>query len=82
MHRTISVDYGVVLKGEIELVLDDGVKTLMKEGDVVVQRGTIHVGRHRILSLFIPVGSFLLFLIYCNYRCRCFCDVPSTFERD
>ncbi|KAJ9651248.1 hypothetical protein H2198_009477 [Neophaeococcomyces mojaviensis] len=42
MHRTISVDYGVVLKGEIELVLDDGVKTLMKEGDVVVQRGTIH----------------------------------------
>lgn len=43
MHRTWSVDYGVVLKGGIDLVLDDGVSTTMKEGDVVVQRGTIHV---------------------------------------
>lgn len=38
MHRTQSLDYGVVLKGEIILELDDGKETLVKEGDVVVQR--------------------------------------------
>jgi hypothetical protein len=43
-HRTQSIDFGVVLQGEIELTLDDGVKKTMRKGDVVVQRGTIHVG--------------------------------------
>lgn len=47
MHRTVSVDYGVVLDGEIDLVLDDGVKTTMKKGDVVVQRGTNHLWHNR-----------------------------------
>lgn len=42
-HRTVSVDYGVVLDGELDLILDDGVKTRMKKGDVVVQRGTNHL---------------------------------------
>lgn len=42
-HRTTSVDYGVILDGEVDLVLDDGVRTKMKKGDVVVQRGTVHV---------------------------------------
>ena len=42
MHRTISLDYGVVLEGEVELVLDSGEKRLMKRGDLSVQRGTIH----------------------------------------
>lgn len=37
-HRTQSLDYGIVLKGTIQLVLDDGVETTMKEGDVAVQR--------------------------------------------
>jgi len=44
MHRTQSVDFGVVLKGSIKLLLDDGVETVMEEGDVCVQRATIHVG--------------------------------------
>lgn len=43
MHRTDSVDYGVVIEGEIELVLDKGERTLMKRGDIVVQRATNHV---------------------------------------
>jgi quercetin dioxygenase-like cupin family protein len=42
MHRTVSLDYGIVLIGEIELVLDSGEVKLMKQGDVCVQRGTMH----------------------------------------
>lgn len=42
MHRTHSLDYGIVLAGEIELELDDGAITRVKAGEVVVQRGTIH----------------------------------------
>jgi len=42
MHRTQSIDFGVVLKGTIKLILDDGVETTMNEGDVVVQRATNH----------------------------------------
>jgi quercetin dioxygenase-like cupin family protein len=42
MHRTVTVDYAVVISGEIEMGLDDGVKVHLKAGDVLVQRGTIH----------------------------------------
>jgi uncharacterized cupin superfamily protein len=42
MHRTESVDYGIVVFGEIVLVLDDGSRTRLQAGDVVVQRGTDH----------------------------------------
>ena len=43
MHRTQSIDFGVVLKGTITMVLDDDSETVFKEGDVCVQRGTNHV---------------------------------------
>jgi quercetin dioxygenase-like cupin family protein len=46
MHRTVSLDYGVVLEGEIEAVLDSGETRLMKRGDVCVQRGTMHAWRN------------------------------------
>ena len=46
MHRTDSLDYGIVLSGEIELVLDDDAVTLVKAGDIVIQRGTIHAWRN------------------------------------
>jgi hypothetical protein len=46
MHRTESIDYGIVLSGEIVLLLDDG-EVLLREGDVVVQRGTIHAWTNR-----------------------------------
>jgi len=42
MHKTNSVDYGIVLSGEIEMRLDSGEATRLKPGDVVVQRGTNH----------------------------------------
>lgn len=46
MHRTVSLDYGVVLKGEVELILDNGDTRLLKRGDIAVQRGTIHVWKN------------------------------------
>jgi quercetin dioxygenase-like cupin family protein len=42
MHRTQTLDYGVVLEGEIDLELDGGAVTTARAGDVIVQRGTIH----------------------------------------
>jgi quercetin dioxygenase-like cupin family protein len=41
-HRTDSIDYAVVMHGEIDMELDDGVVVQLKAGDVLVQRGTIH----------------------------------------
>jgi quercetin dioxygenase-like cupin family protein len=41
-HRTESIDYAVVISGEIEMGLDDGEQVHLKAGDVLVQRGTIH----------------------------------------
>lgn len=40
-HRTSSIDYAVVMSGEIDMVLDIGTVHL-KAGDVLVQRGTLH----------------------------------------
>lgn len=42
MHRTVSLDYGCVLEGEVELLLDSDEKRVMKRGDVAIQRGTMH----------------------------------------
>jgi quercetin dioxygenase-like cupin family protein len=42
MHRTETIDYGIVLSGNVVLVLDDGSETMLRAGDVVVQRGTEH----------------------------------------
>ncbi|KIM94492.1 hypothetical protein OIDMADRAFT_207673 [Oidiodendron maius Zn] len=47
MHRTVSLDYGVVLEGEIELVLDSGESRVLKRNDISVQRGTNHIWRNR-----------------------------------
>ena len=46
MHRTESIDYGIVIDGEMTLVLDDG-EVLLKPGSVVVQRGTNHAWANR-----------------------------------
>ena len=42
MHRTKSMDFGIVLEGEIEMVFDSGDVTTLKKGDVVVQRAMQH----------------------------------------
>jgi quercetin dioxygenase-like cupin family protein len=41
-HRTVTLDYGVVLKGEIVARLNGGVEKTIKEGEIIVQMGTIH----------------------------------------
>jgi len=46
MHRTETVDYGIVIEGEITLVLDDS-EVLLSPGSVVVQRGTNHAWANR-----------------------------------
>jgi len=46
MHRTESVDYGIVIDGEMTLVLDRG-EVALKPGSVVVQRGTNHAWANR-----------------------------------
>jgi quercetin dioxygenase-like cupin family protein len=45
-HRTLSVDYGIVIEGTIELVLDSGEVTTVRRGGIVVQRGTMHRWRN------------------------------------
>ena len=47
MHRTDTVDYGIVLSGEIWLEVDDGNETLLRPTDVVVQQGTRHAWRNK-----------------------------------
>ena len=47
MHRTTSVDFGFVLKGEAVLELDDGLEKVLTEHSGVVQRGTIHAWHNR-----------------------------------
>ncbi|KAM0753463.1 cupin domain protein [Meredithblackwellia eburnea MCA 4105] len=47
MHRTTSIDYGFVLFGEIELELSDGSFTVVKPGEIVVQRGTDHAWHNK-----------------------------------
>lgn len=46
MHVTRTIDYVIVVEGEIWCVLDEG-EVLLRQGDVVVQRGTNHAWRNR-----------------------------------
>ena len=46
MHRTETVDYGVLIEGELTLVLDE-TEVLLRPGSVVVQRGTNHAWANR-----------------------------------
>lgn len=41
MHRTETIDYGIVLEGELVLLVDEG-ETTVRAGDIIVQRGTNH----------------------------------------
>jgi quercetin dioxygenase-like cupin family protein len=42
VHRSITLDYIYVLEGEVILTLDDGSKTKVRKGEMVVQQGTMH----------------------------------------
>lgn len=59
-HRTDSLDYAVVLEGEITLLVDDGEATL-RAGDVAIQRATSHAWsnrtNHTARVLFVLIGT-------------------------
>jgi quercetin dioxygenase-like cupin family protein len=46
MHRTLSLDYGIVLEGTLDMLLDSGETKRVTRGDVVVQRATMHAWRN------------------------------------
>jgi quercetin dioxygenase-like cupin family protein len=46
MHRSFSIDYGIVLSGVLELELESGAVVALNAGDIVVQRGTNHLWRN------------------------------------
>ncbi|MDB5649721.1 MAG: cupin [Hyphomicrobiales bacterium] len=45
-HKTRSIDYAIVLQGEIYALMDEG-ETLLRQGDVLIQRGTNHAWSNR-----------------------------------
>lgn len=61
MHCTPTLDYGVVLEGEVWLELDDGEQRLLRAGDVVIQQATRHAWRNRspkpVKALFFMIGA-------------------------
>jgi hypothetical protein len=60
MHRTESIDYALILKGKITMLLDDS-ETDLKEGDVVIMQGTYHAWANRskepCMMAFILIGA-------------------------
>ena len=67
MHRTNSIDYGIILSGHVELELDDGAVTTARGGDIIIQRGTMHLWRNpsasevcRIAFILIEAKSVLI----------------------
>ncbi|RMY76763.1 hypothetical protein D0863_01755 [Hortaea werneckii] len=63
MHRTQSVDYGIVLEGTIVSVLDSGEEQEMKRGDVMVQRATMHAWKN-------PSRTEWARMIFCLQDCK------------
>jgi quercetin dioxygenase-like cupin family protein len=65
MHRTNSIDYGIVLSGEIVLELDDGVEKTVGAGGIIIQRGTNHRWRNatdkptRIVFILIEAPAYI-----------------------
>jgi len=61
MHTSDTIDYGVVVRGEMTLELDDGQRVHLRQGDTIVQNGTRHRWRNPLpepcLMAFISVGG-------------------------
>ena len=62
MHRTQTIDYGIVLEGELTLILDAD-ETVVRAGDIVIQRGTNHgwanrSGRHCRIAFILIDGQY------------------------
>jgi hypothetical protein len=61
MHTSDTIDYGVVVRGEMTLELDNGEKVHLRQGDCIVQNGTRHRWRNPLsepcLMAFVSVGG-------------------------
>ena len=61
MHTSDTIDYGIVIRGEMTLELDDGQKVYLRQGDCIVQNGTRHRWRNPLpepcLMAFISIGG-------------------------
>jgi mannose-6-phosphate isomerase-like protein (cupin superfamily) len=61
MHTTATIDYGIILEGEMWLELDNGESRLVKAGDIVIQNGTRHAWRNKsdriARALFVMIGA-------------------------
>ncbi len=61
MHTTDTIDYAIVVRGEMTLELDDGQKVHLRQGDCIVQNGTRHRWRNPLpepcLMAFISIGG-------------------------
>ena len=60
MHTTATIDYVIILQGEMWLELDNGQSRLVKKGDIVIQNGTRHAWRNKseriARALFVMIG--------------------------
>lgn len=43
MHRTTSIDYGIILQGQVEAIMDSGDSVILNKDDILVQRGAIYI---------------------------------------
>jgi quercetin dioxygenase-like cupin family protein len=61
MHTSDTIDYGIVVRGEMTLELDDGQRVHLRQGDCIVQNGTRHRWRNPLpepcLMAFISIGG-------------------------
>ena len=60
MHRTVSLNFNVVIEGELELILDSGETRLLRRGHSVVQRAINHSWRNPSDTHWARVAAFVL----------------------
>lgn len=66
IHRTVTLDYIVVLEGEVVLTLQDGSRVILVKGDTTVQQGTMHSWSNesdkwaRVVSVMIPAKPLVI----------------------
>jgi mannose-6-phosphate isomerase-like protein (cupin superfamily) len=75
MHRTETLDYVVVIEGEVVLVLDDS-EVVLKPGDVVVQRGTNHAWENRSSGM----ARMAFFHIHADFSQELLSKLPQPLE--
>jgi hypothetical protein len=75
MHRTKSLDYGVVIEGEIVLIFED-TEVVLKKSDIVVQRGTNHAWENRSDS----VARMAFFHVNAEFSDELLAKLPKPLE--